>query len=501
MNKPILGPISRLMCLVSNILIAYFLRFYILPTYGQATFFDNISLEIFLLSSTLSELGQSYVFKFLFDYLLFYLCFSLACHILFSVGLTQFLITATTEGGFLGKRVKAVLRFFIGIVSTPLFIFDLPIVFGKKSFKEKVTNSKIFYRAGLLKNVLLILILPLAVFGTGIAPLFIGPSFLKNGIETTIVNEGQESPNNDNFVINIDSPHFEIRGQANIDRNLLILPYFSDENSENFGISVFDFDKKRVVHVTKFGYINVFDVTNEFRYANPLFPILYPQLSLLNTNDASEVLLLNKELSDKYISILQDFLPLKPESVVNLIFKRGPFLIPFYQARNRFVQNLNINSPSTIRIKRKDNFGFLIARRISNKGANKKISVTRIGPINSPVYTLNFKVQSAPLTKTIINNLIFGPLWRPPGDYQNTGTNHPSFHTLEVLSQKELKLPLPPSIAGLFENAIKLAKDSGDRRLLNDVNRSLERLINLEQARKINDENRVVQLLQALKEK
>ncbi|MFZ9001202.1 MAG: hypothetical protein ACO20H_07845 [Bacteriovoracaceae bacterium] len=500
MNKPILGPISRLICFISNILVAYFLRFYILPKYGQATFFENTSLDFFLLDPTLSELGQSEVFKFLIDFSIFYFAFSLACHIIFSVGLTQFLIMTSTEGGFFGKRIKAVFRFIIGLVTTPLFIFDLPIVFGKKSLKEKVSKSKIYVRSRLLKNVLLILIFPIVVFGTAIAPLFMGPEFLKNGIETIIVGDTATSPNDDNFVINIDSPYFEMRGQATIDRNLIILPYFPDKSGEILGFSVFDFNKKRSVHVEKFGNLNVFDITNEFRYANPLFPILYPQLSLLNTNDASSILLLNNDLTQKYISILQDFLPLKPELAFNLIFKRGPLLLPYYRARTRFTQNLNIDSPTTIRIKKNNDRNILIAESISNNG-NNKIAITPIGPTNAPVYNLNFKVQSAALTKTVIDNIIFGPLWRPAGDYQNTGTNHPTFHTLEVLSQKELKLPLPPNMAGLFENAIKLAKESGDRRLLNEVNRSLDNLIALEEARANQDGNQVVQLLKALKEK
>ncbi len=500
MNRPILGPLSRFFCFFSNILVAYFLRFYLLPKFGFTTQLEEISLELFLMSPMLSEIGQSEVFRFFFDLTLFYILFSFISHLLFSVGLTQFLITATTEGSFVSKRLKSVLRFFFSFITTPFLLFDLPLLFKKKSFKETITKSRIFYRGGLLKNVFLTFLFPAILVGSAVTPLFLGPKFLQNGIPTQVLPDGKERPAEDDFVINIESPYMKMYGQVNINRNLFILPHIPNKNTEGMGVSVFDFQKKRMVKLTNEGALNIFDITNEYRFANPLFPVFYPQLSLLNINDTAEVPQLNTELTLKYISVLQDILPLNLENILNTIFKRGPLLLSFYRARERFTQALGIEYQSSIQIKSKGERIVLISSIVENAGP-KRVILSPVGPTESPIYHINYKSNSGALAQILMSDVIFGSNWRAPGVYIDQPTNHPAFHALEVLTQKEVILPLPPSLAGLFENAINQAKDSGDRVLLNEVYRSLNNLISLIENRKNQEDQQVLPLFQALKEK
>ncbi|EQC43723.1 hypothetical protein [Bacteriovorax sp. Seq25_V] len=83
--------------------------------------------------------------------LLIYFGINFISNIIFSTSIPLFLVGATTEGTFIRKRIKALLRFPLEVISFFLPIFDLPVLIGKRSFKEFITKTQIQYRQRILR--------------------------------------------------------------------------------------------------------------------------------------------------------------------------------------------------------------------------------------------------------------------------------------------------------------------------------------------------------------
>ena len=94
---------------------------------------------------------------------------------IFSVSLGQLLVGMRVKGKFIFKRLKFPIRALIGVMTAPLFfIFDLPALISKRTFKEVITFSqyitpkpKTSFIACIIFPVLLLVVL-------GLAPLFKG---------------------------------------------------------------------------------------------------------------------------------------------------------------------------------------------------------------------------------------------------------------------------------------------------------------------------------------
>ena len=67
--------------------------------------------------------------------------------LIFGVNIGQFLIGISTDGSFIVKRIKALVRSIIGLFTTPLLIFDIPALVGNKTLKELISASKIGYKS------------------------------------------------------------------------------------------------------------------------------------------------------------------------------------------------------------------------------------------------------------------------------------------------------------------------------------------------------------------
>lgn len=83
-------------------------------------------------------------------------------NLLFSVSPTLFICGATTKGGFLMKRAKALLRTPFDFIAHFIPIFEIPIIFDTPSLKEIITRGAISYRIRAFKFIP-ILILPIFI--------------------------------------------------------------------------------------------------------------------------------------------------------------------------------------------------------------------------------------------------------------------------------------------------------------------------------------------------
>ncbi len=83
--------------------------------------------------------------------LIFFICARFLAALVLTAPLPLFFMGVTHRGGnFLGKRLIALVRELLGLITFPWLVFDLPLIFKRRSFKEVVTASRLGYSHPLL---------------------------------------------------------------------------------------------------------------------------------------------------------------------------------------------------------------------------------------------------------------------------------------------------------------------------------------------------------------
>ena len=79
-------------------------------------------------------------------YGVFHLAVQTVAHLLFGTNAIQFILGLRNNRSFVASRLLGVVRYYIGLVTAPFLVFDLPILFRMKSFKELVTFNTLVRR-------------------------------------------------------------------------------------------------------------------------------------------------------------------------------------------------------------------------------------------------------------------------------------------------------------------------------------------------------------------
>ena len=113
--------------------------------------------------------------------MILFLVIRIVTPIIFGVSVGQALIGVSGRGHFLVKRIMGMIREFIGVVTFPLLIFDLPSLLSKRTFKEVITFTHI-ESVSKIKTIVLSLLLFL-VLGTSY---FVSPMVIDLDIKSSI---------------------------------------------------------------------------------------------------------------------------------------------------------------------------------------------------------------------------------------------------------------------------------------------------------------------------
>ena len=197
------GPLVRFLALMMSLTMVFFISNHLLPAIGMSESLDqfinetgtnfiqkeikkiaaNTTLPDHLESSTLEYLQKNVnVIRFILVYPLF----DLLCHLIFGTSLALFLFGVSAQGSSLGKRIRGAFRSIIGSCTAPFIIYDLPVLFGRRSLKEFLTGTRLYYKSRIWATVVCLLVLgsPIAavtLFDISLPPvvenLLVSPSF------------------------------------------------------------------------------------------------------------------------------------------------------------------------------------------------------------------------------------------------------------------------------------------------------------------------------------
>ncbi|MCT4640807.1 MAG: hypothetical protein N4A33_00820 [Bacteriovoracaceae bacterium] len=153
-HKNLASPLLRILALILEVFIIIICHDY--TSIDPLIYSDFISMLKFDVTILSIELNEKLIIDFM-SYILAFIFLRVLSSLLLGRSLGQFFIGASVEGTVLMKRIKGFFRELIGIVTGPFIIFDIACLFGKRTFKELLTQSEV-KTSGFLKGAILTLL-------------------------------------------------------------------------------------------------------------------------------------------------------------------------------------------------------------------------------------------------------------------------------------------------------------------------------------------------------
>jgi hypothetical protein len=97
----------------------------------------------------------------------------------FGISLSEFFLGVRSEGHPIWSRLGGIIRVMLGLITFPLFIFDLPAIFSRRTFKELVTFTNIIIPSAFLSILGIIFYIPTLFLILLFSPLIQGLEFPK----------------------------------------------------------------------------------------------------------------------------------------------------------------------------------------------------------------------------------------------------------------------------------------------------------------------------------
>ena len=259
--------------------------------------------------------------------------------LLFSSSLGLAFLGAYTQGGLFSARIKAVIRFFLGLVTGPFIIFDLPALFGWATLKEGLTFSKMSYRSTytLIFGIFLLPILCLFVL---CIPLAQNYNTLTK-ISYTKEEKPVPSPPKDNdYRANLPLHHLRIR--ASLRESEHILPLFEYKNDAIHPKVVFvDTEKKSALFYGPADFVNIRNFIEIMARNDPFFRMSFPNLYEYIENPYKARVSMDKkaylqEMSSLYSAVLS----LNVQNLPHFITAVSPAIGPYLRFKRAIIMGI-----------------------------------------------------------------------------------------------------------------------------------------------------------------
>ncbi len=371
---------SRFYAVVVNIFLTYALIYTLLPIFdpqeAHAPFMANASALLFdQIKPILTIPSEFHLFvTHIVEFYIFYCALELVWAILFGVSLPFLMLGVRTEDSPFLSRFKAFFRTAIGCVTTPLIVFDLPVLVGYKSLKELITMTQLQYHSRLAKITSAFFFLPLLCLFSLFSPVLIHlehfatvnlqlemkeeqeQGFQKKSLipqETVTASTASgtsetQTATPTEIIWQVRSDLFGVKSELRFSDNLIILP------QSNRGIIILDKNKDSVF--AEFTYKTPADFENMLLSAkagNPLFPLLYPSLYQYMTRQDKALPPLpdaEKDLNHLFIGAQKlntqlwapEEWPKKLLSIATYLIEFGPFIPGYLNVRDKMIGTLQI---------------------------------------------------------------------------------------------------------------------------------------------------------------
>ena len=336
-----LGIIGRLYALFFELVISLALYIVVIIPQGFSSLFSSARKTVFSLAEEHDVPYREFLGKEVLDILFIYIALNLMSSLLFSASFGQAIMNLRTKGNFLLARIKAVVRFLLGLATGPVLIFDLPAFFGWPTFKEILTLSKVGYESNFMRFFGMLLLPIITSFILLIPVLSNYHTLLKSQYMRMPL--PKKTQDNGNVVQKFSFHHISI--QTSLEENERLLPFFDyEDNSVHPKILFLDIEKEQSIFYGPADLFYPFQMGLEHIIElDPLFSKRFPNLYnyYKHKNEKNGEVSFNKEDYLKELSFLyQSLLSLNLENIPNFLTTISPFITPYLKFKKTLMMNL-----------------------------------------------------------------------------------------------------------------------------------------------------------------
>ncbi len=213
-------------------------------------------------------------------------------NIIFSVGLSAFLMGATTEGSFFTKRIKSLFRAPLEILSLLAPFIDFSLILGRRTLKEIITVGKIKYRLQFLKYLSFFIFITILVSVTAYKPI---ERYLKY---KTTSSYREVTPIENEYALSIFSLSDNYKVNYHIDGVNSERPYYLMVNKYD-GSTIF------IQTINKYPYENLVKNINKVPLAHEIYPFASRYKSDTKITEKHKKEFMNFLFLGKYMQNLQ----------------------------------------------------------------------------------------------------------------------------------------------------------------------------------------------------
>ncbi|TNE97017.1 MAG: FHA domain-containing protein [Deltaproteobacteria bacterium] len=397
------GFVGRVFAFILNLLITMNAKDFLIPMTGQEQKITELMTKVSemlaplilkvtaMIPASLAEYAKWLDYLTNINILTFvslFLVLNLVGILLFGVTTGHAMVMIGGNGSLIANRITGIIRWIVGLITTPLLILDLPCLLGKRTVKELASGSTMTYRFGLAK-----ILGPLLLFPVFATLLLLTPAFhdidrlMAEAPEVVKIipkkSQGELPFSGDSSVLglHLEARKFESRELIPVLRKTpkghhlqLQLLDVSAQNKAQLEIKN-DFMKK--MEIIKIGLSN-----------NPLSFHFYQNLKTSLETDT-----LTPAAALEFQHLLKNAFSLQPEKLVDVVLSNGPFIGGLVQLRKTLLDKLTIAGSPTVVFR---DVGAVQLIELSDKSPKANIS-TSILPLdakeNLGLWQLSYKKE------------------------------------------------------------------------------------------------------------
>ena len=459
------GFIIRLLGFILNLCAIYSIYLYALPLLKVEAHFQkifdlltpHIEKVLPLLTPHVPEAALTFLTNYItIKILILFILTQIVSSLLFGCSLGLFLLGGTGNGGFVGKRIKSLVRNLIGFITSPLLIFDLPILLKYRTLKEVLSHSQIEKRSNALSFLAGVTIFPIALIAAFLWPLINDPILLK--MPEYVVSAPAPRKKAKTKAEAIVSSHFELKAKYMKKKSLELIPSFE---KKGIILHVLDTKKGSKLSISKSKSI---DLNPEFKSnleSNPFFASFTPNLfKFMSEQKAS------KEVNREISAILRDSIGMDFLRLHEILLDHGPYVKGLIDIRLKALSSLGITEKykSTLyTVSRKD---FLILEEEST-AARQRIVILPLNGMKLTPIQIEFRSKDRVLANIFVEKF-FKNAGPAPKDYlftANTDSPWNAFAILDLFANKEsidITDDVVASVSAYYKQSIEKLKSPKD---------------------------------------
>lgn len=287
-----------------------------------------------------------------------------------------------------GNKFQALIRSIIGIFTTPLLIFDLPVLFKKPSIKEYLSGSILHDHSHVIKLTGTFIILPLMICTGLLGPIALDLENI-NGFEISVSQNQIEMGRSETNTIQSPSQLFGATIKGGLPNDLELLPLFKGISANSpKQVAIYSHTINKYLTFEKIKEIDLKNMIKLARYGNPMFSLEYPATADAIQNN----ILQENEINEELLRLFSKAIMLSPNTFIEIITSNTLFISGLVKLRSTLLSELPPIVGYKFDLKKMGKTIFLIASP-KETGENNLAYLLPLNISNVPLFKVSYPMR------------------------------------------------------------------------------------------------------------